>query len=262
MEKTPLLLNSREEPPGDPSSIVSRLPLLFRFKGTVIIATWWQILLVVIYSAIVVYIHEYVEGIRINFSQALIDILGIVTGLLLAFRTNTAYERYSEGRALWSQMTLNIRDLTRIIWICVKEEGRYSSKSTVEKKSAINLLVGFAVATKHYLREEYSYDFADLKHLISHLPVFHTPSSNVPMSYQEEMDHCTLEVTDLASTMTRRKKHSCVKDPLKARDVVTPTNIPIELSYYIASYIMSVRDKGQCDEATYTLMQTGEVDKL
>jgi hypothetical protein len=91
MEKIPLI--TPEEPYGESSSVVSQLPLIFRFKGTVIISTWWQILLVTIYTAVIVYVHEEVEGIKINFSQALIDILGIVTGLLLAFRTNTAYER-------------------------------------------------------------------------------------------------------------------------------------------------------------------------
>jgi putative membrane protein len=152
-------------------------------------------------------------------------------------------------------MTLNIRDLTRHIWMSV---NGHDSKSVIEKKSAINLLVAFAVATKHYLREEYSYEFLDLKHLISHLPVFHTPSSNVPMSYQHQSEDAGgISDCNLAFVEHRRRKHSCVKDPLKARDVVTPTNIPIELSYYIASYINSCREQDKCDEATYTLMQTG-----
>lgn len=92
-ESIPLISSGHEEPTGESQSSASKVPLLFRFKGTVIISTWWQILLIVLYSAVVVYVHERVESIRLNFSQALIDILGIVTGLLLAFRTNTAYER-------------------------------------------------------------------------------------------------------------------------------------------------------------------------
>ncbi|XP_021945205.1 UPF0187 protein alr2987 [Folsomia candida] len=241
-----------EEPTGESQLSVSKVPLLFRFKGTVIISTWWQILLIVIYSCIVVYVHERVENIRLNFSQALIDILGIVTGLLLAFRTNTAYERYSEGRALWSQMTLNIRNLTRYIWMGVDEDPNAQAKSLIEKKSAVNLLIAFAVATKHYLREEYSYEFGDLKNLISHIHVFNTPSSNVGMAYQEGQGYAGV---DFSFVKPKTRKISTVKDPLKARDVVTPTNIPLELSYYIASYINHCRKRGQCDDVTFNLME-------
>lgn len=95
-ESIPLINRATQpsEPTGESQLSVSKVPLLFRFKGTVIISVWWQILLIVVYSSVIVYVHERVEGYRLNFSQALIDILGIVTGLLLAFRTNTAYERY------------------------------------------------------------------------------------------------------------------------------------------------------------------------
>jgi hypothetical protein len=65
----------------------------------------------------------------------------------------------------------------------VKEEN---SRDIVEKKSAINLLVAFAIATKHYLREEYSYDYDDLRQLIGHMHRFHTPSSVKPMEKQTQ----------------------------------------------------------------------------
>lgn len=92
-ESIPLLLKSPEEPNDTNSSMNSSLPLILRWKGTVILQTWWQILLVVLYSAGVVFVHFNVDQFKLDFPQALIDILGIVTGLLLAFRTQTAYER-------------------------------------------------------------------------------------------------------------------------------------------------------------------------
>ncbi|OXA37642.1 UPF0187 protein sll1024 isoform X2 [Folsomia candida] len=233
-------------------------PLMFRVGGTVILNIWWQIILMASYTAAIVAIHNYVDGFRMNFPQTLIPVLGVVTGLLLVFRTNTAYDRYWEGRKIWSTMTLAIRTLTRCIWVMIKETEGSGSKDVVEKASAINLLLAFSYATKNYLREEYSYDEDDLKELISHIPRFSTPSSNQPLEMQEE---------DFAETRRRSASRDSapgtpvVKPPLKkkegsltAYDVVTPTNIPIELSYYIASYIKSVKDRDLIDPSTLTVM--------
>lgn len=66
---------------------------MFRLKGTVILTIWWQILFVIVYTTGLVCIHKYVDGMKIEFKQTLIPVLGVVTGLLLVFRTNTAYDR-------------------------------------------------------------------------------------------------------------------------------------------------------------------------
>lgn len=79
-------------------------------------------------------------------------------------------------------MTQNIRTLTRCIWVGVKESG--TAKEIIEKTSVLNLLVAFAISTKNYLREEYSYDSEDLKDLISHIPKFKTPSSVTSLDSQ------------------------------------------------------------------------------
>lgn len=67
---------------------------MFRIKGTVILKIWWQIALIIIYTGGLVCIHTYVDDWEIKFPMTLIPVLGVVTGLLLVFRTNTAYDRY------------------------------------------------------------------------------------------------------------------------------------------------------------------------
>ncbi|ODM97780.1 hypothetical protein Ocin01_08903 [Orchesella cincta] len=250
------------------------LPLMFRIKGTVILTIWWQLILIIIYTAGLVCISNYVEGWEIKFPQTLIPVLGVVTGLLLVFRTNTAYDRYWEGRKLWSTMTLNIRTLARCIWVMVAEKENTSSE-IIEKASAINLLVAFAYATKNYLREEYSYDEEDLYELINHIPKFSTPSSNQPLEDQEEdklsakskvnpksvsgsrgnLDN--MSRPRISSTSSSKKRASQAKTyNLKAYEKSVPTNIPIELSYYIASYINSVRVRELADGSTIAVMNT------
>jgi putative membrane protein len=75
----------------------------------------------------------------------------IVLGLLLVFRTNTAYERFWEGRKFWGTIVNNIRNLSRQIWVAVIEKN---PEDRERKTKALNLLVAFAVATKLHLRGE------------------------------------------------------------------------------------------------------------
>ncbi|MBW4614852.1 MAG: hypothetical protein KME21_16565 [Desmonostoc vinosum HA7617-LM4] len=75
----------------------------------------------------------------------------IVLGLLLVFRTNTAYERFWEGRKCWGSIVNNVRNLARQIWVSIDET---SSSDKEHKIRALYLLVAFAVATKLHLRGE------------------------------------------------------------------------------------------------------------
>jgi len=76
---------------------------------------------------------------------------GIVLGLLLVFRTNTAYERFWEGRKLWGSIVNTTRNLSRKIWVFVEES---TPIDRTHKIVILRLLVAFAVTTKLYLRQE------------------------------------------------------------------------------------------------------------
>ncbi|KAF9909369.1 hypothetical protein EC991_008754 [Linnemannia zychae] len=265
--------------------IRSKWPLMLRLKGTVILEIWWQVFLVGIYSAAVFFIHHY-TGWKMNYNLSLVSVMGMVVSLLLVFRTNTAYDRYWEGRRLWSQMTLCIRNLTRVIWVCVSET---ETRDVLEKKSAINLLVAFAFATKHYLREEYGYEYDDMIDLLSHIPKYSLPTSTQPMDWktdvtplatlqaqggrsshlsekapQQEQGDRAAKVSGMSTTghtETRHRRQQSKRRAL-AFDFLTPTNIPIELSYYIGSYIKSCSAKQKVDASTLTVMNNSLVSMI
>ncbi len=75
----------------------------------------------------------------------------IVLGLLLVFRTNTAYDRFWEGRKCWGSIVNNVRNLARQIWVSIDE---ISPEDKDNKITALNLLAAFAVTTKLHLRGE------------------------------------------------------------------------------------------------------------
>ena len=73
----------------------------------------------------------------------------IVLGMLLVFRTNTAYERFWQGRQLWGIIINTVRNFSRQIWVSV-EENEPSDRQ--EKETIMRLLVAFAIAGKLLLR--------------------------------------------------------------------------------------------------------------
>ena len=75
----------------------------------------------------------------------------IVLGLLLVFRTNTAYDRFWEGRKFWGTLINNVRNLARQIWVAIEEKDPQDIEL---KKSILRLLPAFAVAMKLHLRQE------------------------------------------------------------------------------------------------------------
>lgn len=70
---------------------------------------------------------------------------------MLVFRTNTAYERFWEGRKLWGSLVNNTRNLSRLIWVSVIEVKPEDQDKKIE---ALQLIVAFAIATKLHLRGE------------------------------------------------------------------------------------------------------------
>lgn len=67
----------------------------------------------------------------------------LVLGLLLVFRTNTAHDRYYEGRKTWGAIVINILNL-----------GRKIEQAATAGESMIKLLSAFLVAAKLHLRSE------------------------------------------------------------------------------------------------------------
>ncbi len=65
-----------------------------------------------VYAALVVYLETNVIGPVLPLGPSFLSILGIILGLLLVFRTNTAYDRWWEARRLWGQLVNVSRGLS------------------------------------------------------------------------------------------------------------------------------------------------------
>ncbi|MBW4573613.1 MAG: hypothetical protein KME31_38410 [Tolypothrix carrinoi HA7290-LM1] len=92
---------------------------IFRFQGSVIPGILERSLFCAAFSILISFLYF----IKLPVAQPILGsvIPSIVLALLLVFRTNTAYERFWEGRKLWGSTVNTIRNLAWQIWVAVDE---------------------------------------------------------------------------------------------------------------------------------------------
>jgi putative membrane protein len=86
--------------------------------------------------------------------------LGFVISFLLVFRTNTAYERWSEGRELWGQLINCSRNFAMQINAFIPDQKDYKMKYAA-------LIPFYAQSLMKHLREENIIETIDENHIIT-----------------------------------------------------------------------------------------------
>jgi putative membrane protein len=120
---------------------------LLGLRGSVLPAILPRVTICMIFALIVTLSNFW--GWKLSISLQIVP--SIVIGLLLVFRTNTAYERFWEGRKAWGTLINTVRNLSRSLWISIAENEPIDHQ---KKIAALRLLVAFAIATKLHLRSE------------------------------------------------------------------------------------------------------------
>lgn len=126
------------------------LSLLTKIQPSVVPAILPRVMFCALFALVINILYE------LGIERLSLDVLGsvvpsIVLALLLVFRTNTAYDRFWEGRKLWGTLINTVRNLARTIWVSIPET---TWEDREEKVETLRLLVAFAVATKLKLRSE------------------------------------------------------------------------------------------------------------
>ncbi len=130
---------------------------LFTLKGSVLPIVMPRILVFAGLSIPVVAAHKL--GWAPTIPPTIHAVLGTVLGLMLAFRTNSAYDRWWEGRRAWGTITNRTRDLAR------QGATFFEGRDLVVRNA--KLLAAFAHATKRQLWRER--DVPELEALLGEL---------------------------------------------------------------------------------------------
>ncbi|KAI0746688.1 Bestrophin, RFP-TM, chloride channel-domain-containing protein [Daedaleopsis nitida] len=173
---------------ADPFSSNRNAGSLHRFVSavlaTAVFRCWPLLLFFSGWATAVSVINHSVHNLTIQ--PTLLTVIGTVLGFVVSYRTTASFERYNEGRRLWSQIILGSRTMARTIWFHVPEmmpvakddpstPEQRKARVLIEKKTVINLIEAFGVSVKHYLRGEEGVYYVDLYHLVKYLPSYALP---------------------------------------------------------------------------------------
>lgn len=162
------------------------------------------------------------------------SLLGIVLGLFLVFRTNSAYDRWWEGRKLWGSMVNNTRNFAHKL-------NAFLEKKDVENRQWFaQMIPNFVISVKEHLRKGVNsrdLDILDEKFLSRLEGVKHIPNRLSSMLYER--------VNNLYKDKSISGEHLFLLDKelkefseiLGACERIKSTPIPYSYTMYIKQFI-------------------------
>lgn len=123
---------------------------LFKPSGYFFEGMIWSVILYGVLTALFTFLYEYSPLKLYNISPTFHTVLGLVIGLLLVFRTNTAYDRWWEGRKHLGALVNTCRHFTM------------KAKGYLENKELLHLIKYFPYILKEHLRDE---DFKEIDNI-------------------------------------------------------------------------------------------------
>lgn len=162
---------------------------------------------------------------------AMYSLIGFVLSLLLVFRTNTAYDRWWEGRKKWGEIVNDTRNLSIKLSAILKEND--------EKAFFKTMIPNFAFAAKEHLRkgvnfEELALTKEQFETLVS--------KKHVPLAICETMYIKLIELKRRAQITEEEfiildKNLNALMDSLGACERIKNTPIPVTYSLFIKKFI-------------------------
>jgi putative membrane protein len=148
------------------------LGLLFSLRGTVLPAIWPRLLFVTGIAVLVASYSSFFRHLE-EVNPLGHTLTGVVVGFLIVLRTNTAYDRFWEGRKLWGGIVNSSRNL-------VRQAAAFAGRTD----ELASLTTAYALALKQHLRRDR--DFSELRAWLPddvYQEVVHT--DNAPLAVAE-----------------------------------------------------------------------------
>ena len=176
----------------------------------------------------------YYGGVMPRLHSGIFSLLGIVLSIVLVFRTNTAYDRWWEGRKQWGSLVNNTRNLATLL------QASLSANDTDSRYYFAKHIANFAIALKEHLREGVKLE--ELVHLQGEeLELLkskqHKPNHIALLIYSKVRTiYSAGELTD-ADLLNIKPQYEALIDILGACERIKKTPIPFSYSVYIKIFI-------------------------
>lgn len=120
--------------------------ILKRIRSPVIALTSWAVFCSCLHHKLLRRDYQMLHASLLYLPLAPHSLMMNALGLLLVFRTNSAYQRFAEGRKIWENIVNIARDLSRMIRL-------YEDDIGIEKRRRLQkLLVAFPYLLRHRIR--------------------------------------------------------------------------------------------------------------
>lgn len=214
---------------------------IFRFHKA---DTFWQLLPMIVgicgYSGIIAFLEleywnlsatSYVRNIPVMHA-----LLGFAISMLLVFRTNTAYDRWWEGRKLWGSLVNNSRNLAmKLNAILPKEE-------TAQRSFFRKIIPAFAYALHNHLHKEKTrvelFEEEEHKHVFQKIDHSkHVPNQLASLMYQHIRQLYDEKKISVEQLLFINAELQSFTDICGACERIKNTPIPFSYSVFIKKFI-------------------------
>ncbi|MBK0403355.1 hypothetical protein I5M27_10185 [Adhaeribacter sp. BT258] len=154
-------------------------------------------------------------------------VLGFVISLLLVFRTNTAYDRWWEGRKIWGSLTNSARNLAIKIQAFLPEEN--------DRRFFRLMIPNYAFALKNMLRE--NEDFHELDPVLDLKRGRHLPNQLAAAIFKKVSDLHLENKISAAQLLLLNEEVKSLTDVCGACERIKNTPIPFTYSVFIKKFI-------------------------
>jgi putative membrane protein len=162
------------------------------------------------------------------------SLLGVVLGLFLVFRTNSAYDRWWEGRKLWGSFVNNTRN------ICFKLNAFLAKEDEENRSWFVQMIPNLVMSLREHLRTGVNInelDIVDSKFLKQLDGAKHIPNRLSSMMYQRVNDLYKRNLLTGEQFFLIDKELKEFSDIIGACERIKTTPIPYSYTMYIKQFI-------------------------
>ena len=198
------------------------------------------ILTIGVYSAVLAYLMliqwRIGEDTDLKNISLMHSLLGFVISMLLVFRTNTAYDRWWEGRKQWGSLMNSSRNLS------IKMNGLLNSNQEEARAFYREMIPNYAFSLKNHLRGKYlSTDFRDTPSFRGDALILsdHVPNQIAAAIFAKTIDLQRKGVLLPEEVLMLQSELESFTDVCGACERIKNTPIPLSYSSFIKKFIFT-----------------------
>lgn len=193
------------------------------------------VILIGVYTTVLCFVdYKVLDTIEMGMSTQVFSLLGVVLSILLVFRTNTAYDRWWEGRKQWGALVNHTRNLA------ITADVTFPTDHKAQRHKMAVYISNFCIALKEHLRsgtkleelihvsEEELNEYAEKGHIPNHI----SKQIYTLAQHQYKEGHITGE-----DILNFKPQLQALLDILGACERIKKTPIPFSYNVYLKIFI-------------------------